>query len=286
MRWQPREEQLETETMDALTVLTGGALCTVLAVAAWKARILDRGGAISAFVIGFVTFVIPTDGWKWFIVLLVFLTVSSYMTHYKYQVKRKKGFAQEKGGARGWSNVSANGAIAGLLALLVSFLPREPVLAAFLGAVATANADTLATEIGLLNPSDPRLITNLGKVVPAGTSGGISILGELATLFGALVIGITAGLLGMTGNPGWPLSVIFGTTLIAGLVGCSVDSVIGATVQGMYKCSVCNKITENRKHCGSPSIPLRGYKAIDNNVVNLIATILGAAFAVLILVFR
>lgn len=272
--------------MDPLIVLVAGAACTVLAMGAWKARILDEGGAISAFLIGFITFIIPADGWKWFIILLVFLMVSSYMTHYKYQVKRKKGFAQEKGGARGWPNVSANGAIAGLLALLVSFFPREPVLAAFLGAVATANADTLATEIGLLSPSDPRLITNLRKIVPAGTSGGISILGELATLFGALVIGIAAGLLGMTGNQGWPLSVIIGTTMIAGLVGCAVDSVIGGTVQAMYRCGVCNKITENRKHCGSPSIPLRGYKAIDNNVVNLIATISGAAFAVLILVFH
>jgi uncharacterized protein (TIGR00297 family) len=274
------------ETVDPLVVPVAGGLCTALAVGAWKANILDEGGAISAFLIGFVTFIVPADGWKWFIILLVFLMVSSYMTHYKYQVKRKKGFAQEKGGARGWPNVTANGAIAGLLALLVPFFPREPVLAAFLGAVATANADTLATEIGLLNPSDPRLITNLSKVVPAGTSGGISILGELATLSGALVIGTAAALLGMTGNPGWPLSVVIGTTMIAGLVGCSIDSVIGATVQGMYKCSVCNKITENRKHCGSPSIPLRGYKAIDNNIVNLIATSFGAAFAVLILVFH
>jgi len=99
-----------------------------------------------------------------------------------------------------------------------------------------------------------------------------------------LVIGIAAGLLGMTGNPGWPLGVLIGATVTAGLVGCSVDSVIGATVQGIYKCRVCNKITENRKHCGSPSIPLRGHAVIDNNVVNLIATISGAAFAVLFLV--
>ena len=275
--------------MDILIVLVAGATCTVLALGAWKAHILDEGGAISAFLIGFVTFVAPSDGWKWFIVLLLFLMVSSYMTHYKYQAKRKKGFAQEKGGARGWPNVSANGVVAGLMALSIPFLPQpsqELILAAFLGAVATANADTLATEIGLLNPSDPRLITNLRKIVPAGTSGGISIFGEIATLSGALVIGVAAGLLRMTGNPGWPLSVIIGTTMIAGLVGCSVDSFIGATVQGIYRCSVCKKITENRKHCGSPSIPLRGHKAIDNNVVNLIATIFGAAFAVLVLFFR
>jgi len=274
--------------IDPLIVLIAGIICTALALGAWKGRILDSGGAITAFLIGFATFVFPADGWKWFLVLLVFLMVSSYMTHYKYQIKRKKGFAQEKGGARGWPNVAANGVVAGLLVLFTPFLPQEQiqlVLAAFLGAVATANADTLATEIGLLNPTDPRLITDLKKVVPAGTSGGISIFGELATLFGALLIGIAAGLLGMTGNPGWSLSVLIGTTMIAGLAGCSIDSVIGATVQGIYKCQVCNKITENRRHCGNPSIPLRGHKVIDNNVVNLIATICGAIVAVLFLVF-
>ena len=271
--------------VDPAIVLIAGAICVALAVGAWRAHILDEGGATSAFLIGFVTFLIPEDGWKWFVVLLVFLSISSYMTHYKYQAKRKKGFAQEKGGARGWPNVTANGVVAALLALMILFFPREPIiLAAFLGAVATANADTLATEIGLLSPSDPRLITDLRRIVPAGTSGGISILGELATLFGALVIGIVAGLLGMTGNPSWPFAVLIGTTMIAGFVGCSVDSIIGATVQGIYKCSICNKITENRRHCTTPSIPLRGYKIIDNNVVNLLATISGAAFAALVLV--
>ncbi|MGB9023466.1 MAG: DUF92 domain-containing protein [Candidatus Bathyarchaeia archaeon] len=273
--------------IDPLTVLIAGIICAALALGAWKGHILDSRGAITAFLIGFATFVFPADGWKWFLVLLVFLMVSSYMTHYKYQIKRKKGFAQEKGGARGWPNVAANGVVAGLLVLFTPFLPQEQiqlVLAAFLGAVATANADTLATEIGLLNPTDPRLVTDLKKVVPAGTSGGISIFGELATLFGALLIGIAAGLLGMAGNPGWSLSVLIGTTMIAGLAGCSIDSVIGATVQGIYKCRVCNKITENRRHCGNPSIPLRGHKVIDNNVVNLIATICGAAVAVLFLV--
>jgi uncharacterized membrane protein len=81
------------------------------------------------------------------------------------------------------------------------------------------------------------------------------------------------------------LGVLIGTAIIAGVAGCSLDSVIGATVQGIYRCQVCNKITENRRHCGSPSIPLRGHKIIDNNVVNLIATIFGAVVAVLFLIF-
>ncbi len=271
--------------IDLTTVAIAGVVCAALAIGAWRAHVLDHWGALSAFLIGFVTFVFPVDGWKWFLVLLVFLSVSSYMTHYKYQVKRKKGFAQEKGGARGWPNVAANGVAAGLLAALTPFFPQQIILPAFLGAVATASADTLATEIGLLNPTDPRLITDLRKVVPAGTSGGVSILGELATLLGALVIGIAAGILQMTDNPSWPAGILIGTTMIAGLAGCTLDSFIGATIQGIYKCRICNKITENRKHCGAPSTPLRGRRVIDNNIVNFMATVFGAAVAVLLLVF-
>ncbi|NJS15001.1 MAG: DUF92 domain-containing protein, partial [Sphingopyxis sp.] len=44
----------------------------------------------------------------------------------------------------------------------------------FAASLAAVNADTWATELGVLNPSSPRLITNLHKRVEKGTSGGIS----------------------------------------------------------------------------------------------------------------
>lgn len=274
-----------TDLTDLTIVAVAGVVCSALAIGAWKAHVLDRWGALTAFMIGFATFVFPDNGWKWFLVLFVFLSVSSCMTHYKYQIKRKRGLAQEKGGARGWPNVAANGIVAGLLAVLTPCLPQQIVLAAFLGAVATANADTLATEIGLLNRTDPRLITDPRKVVPAGTSGGISILGELAALLGALATAITAAGVQVTGNPGWSLKILVGTTLIAGLAGCTLDSFVGATVQGIYRCRICNKVTENRRHCNVTSLSLRGIRWIDNNIVNLIATLFGAGVAVLMLLF-
>ncbi len=56
-----------TEMVDVTFVLVAGAICAALAVGAWRAHILDEGGAISAFLIGFVTFTVPAEGWKWFV---------------------------------------------------------------------------------------------------------------------------------------------------------------------------------------------------------------------------
>ena len=152
----------------------------------------------------------------------------------------------------------------------------------FLGAVATATADTLATEIGLLNPAQPRMITNLHRKVAAGTSGGISPFGELATLLGSLIIGLAAWLLGVAKLDGYSIGTILLITVLAGLVGCTIDSLIGASIQGMFKCAVCGRTTENKKHCGKSTQRIRGSGIIDNNMVNFIATGLGALFAIFV----
>jgi len=123
--------------------------------------------------------------------------VAAQFTRYKYDTKRRRGFAQEKGGARAWQNVFANGEVAALLAISERLFANNIFLAGFIGAVATATADTLATEIGLLYPHNPRSIADLRKEVPPGTSGCVSPLGEFATLLGSSIIGLAAWLLGV-----------------------------------------------------------------------------------------
>jgi uncharacterized membrane protein len=141
-------------------------------------------------------------------------------------------------------------------------------------------ADTISTEVGLLSKTDPRLITHLGRHVPAGTSGGVTILGELGAVTGAAIIGGPAWLLAGVGLlPSHLTYQLLVIAIGAGMVGSLVDSLFGATIQGIFKCSVCGKITEKAKHCGEKSIYQKGIAFFENNMVNFTAAAAGGFFA-------
>ena len=265
--------------INIFTLLQAILVCAILGALSFKLKFVSFSGLIAAFFLGVLIFVFPPEGWKWFIIILIFHIVAAQFTKYKYEIKRRKGFAQEKGGAREWPNILANGGVATLFAIVGGLSSFEVFLFGFVGAVSTATADTLATEIGLLNKDQPRLITNLRKKVPAGTSGGVSLMGEIGTIIGGLIIGISVLLLKISN---YDNSMIIVTAVISGLIGCTFDSFIGATIQGMFKCKKCQNITENKKHCGDQTIKVRGSNFIDNNMVNLMATTVGALFATII----
>lgn len=256
----------------------GLLLVIIFGVLSLKSKIVDFTGFLAGLVVGWSIYIF--GDWRWFIIVLTFHLVAGFFTKYKYKQKREKGVAEEKGGARAWRNIIANGGVAALFAFAEGLTSLEYFFAGFLGAVSTATADTLATEIGLLYSGEPRLITDLNKRVPPGTSGGVSLLGEIATILGAGLIGLVAWTL----NPQtWSLPTILIIALTSGFLGCTLDSLVGATVQAKYRCSVCGKSTEKRHHCDRPSIYLGGVRAIDNNIVNLLATLFGAFIGILVL---
>ena len=143
--------------------------------------------------------------------------------------------------------------------------------------MATVNADTWATELGTLAKSPPRLITN-GRVVVPGTSGGVTPFGTAVSVAGGVLIGLGAGLLFVQINLFAGL-VIGG---ISGLAGSLCDSLLGATVQGMYYIDETETETEKRVYQGRPTRLIRGWRWMTNDAVNLIASVLGGATAVIL----
>jgi uncharacterized protein (TIGR00297 family) len=275
-----------------LNILLGCLVVGLMGVLSIKIKIVSISGLIAGAFVGIVVWIF--GGWTWFILILIFHLSAAMFTKIKYERKARQGLAQEKGGAREWPNVMANGgfpticaAIEGLLVLLsIGFTP-DIFLCGFIGGIATMCADTISTEVGLLSKTEPRLISHLGKSVPAGTSGGVTILGELGALTGSVLIGGPAWLLASLGLMTIPFTnapVTFTYQLLiiavaAGMFGSVVDSLFGATIQGIFQCSVCGKITEKAKHCGEKSIYQKGVAFFENNMVNFTAAIAGGLFA-------
>ena len=178
----------------------------------WR-KSLDLLGTITMIIMGIV--IIFSAGLNWLILLIIFLILSLIATKF---AKPFKTSINEYEGQRTAKNVISNGLLAFLMAAFGGYY--LPFAGGFVGAIATATADTLASEIGILQ--NPRLLTTFEKV-PAGTDGAVSALGTSAAIFGAGVIGISAYFLGII--PDFLLSLKIG--VISGTVGCFMDSFVG-----------------------------------------------------------
>ena len=214
-----------------------------------------RGAGAAALVGGAV---LAGAGWRGFVLLLVFFVSSSALTR--------------GGGRRTPVQVWANGGVAAAAALLSLAAPVGALACA--GALSAATADTWSTEIGGRSGLAPRLITS-GRVVPAGTSGGITWLGSLGGLAGAALLGTSAAVLGLASARGAVL------VTAAGLLGGLADSALGATLQARFRCPACGAEGETALcPCGAHTAVTGGIRWLTNDLVNVACTAVGAAVAV------
>jgi uncharacterized protein (TIGR00297 family) len=215
---------------------------------AFRAKTADLTGLFSAALVGIILVVFADV--RWFIIMLAFFILGSAATKYKFGYKKRIGVEQGQSGARGYRNVFANGIVAAAAAVLFGVFQQPVFIVMYVGCVATAAADTLASEIGVTG-GVPRLITTL-KEVPIGTNGGVTMTGETVALLGGFVVSMVAFVLGVITLP----MVVVCT--IAGFAGTNIDSIVGATL-------------ENRGFLG-------------NAGTNLLATLSGGLFAMLLFV--
>jgi uncharacterized protein (TIGR00297 family) len=206
-------------------LLIGLGTNAAIALAAFVARSIDALGALSAVVIG--SAITAGLGLSGLSLMIAFFVLGSAATKLGYRTKAARGIAQEKGGARGWQNAWANGGVPAALAVLAGMAPPGPrdVLAiAYAASVATAAADTCASEIGKAYGRRTFLITTL-RPVPPGTEGAVSLEGTLGGLVGALLVGAVGV---VTGLFGWPSALLVAA---AGLVGSLAESVLGTVAE-------------------------------------------------------
>ncbi len=264
--------------------LVGFVLAALIAVAATRARSLSRSGGWGALLTG--TLIFGLGGWQWAVLLLGFFISSSALTRLFGRRKHALNEKFDKGGVRDLGQVLANGGIASLFAVLHFLFPTAGwTWLGFAASMAAVNADTWATELGVLSPVKPRLLTTW-KAVERGTSGGISFAGTLAAAGGAGFIALLAALcspsLGLTGMPS--SLVLTGIVILSGLLGALFDSLLGATVQAIYHCPQCDKETEKHPQhtCGTQTVQVRGWRWLNNDLVNVGCALMGAVVGVVL----
>lgn len=256
-----------------------------------KKKKLDLMAMMVAFVLGFIE---TLSNSCMIATTVVFFLAGTRATRFKQKLKTYD-VQDDNGGKRNWIQVISNGGV-GLEIAILLLIERGPanempinflyeyfpswLAIAFLGSMACACGDTLASELApALSTSKPRLITNPLKIVPKGTNGGVTILGLFCSLLGGLICGISYYILTIVAvdrnlleksPPQWPLVTVGG---IAGLLGSLVDSILGATVQysGLHKAS--GKVVSRS---GPGVVKIAGAEILDNHSVNLVSTLLTA----------
>jgi uncharacterized protein (TIGR00297 family) len=235
-------------------------LAAALAAAGWQARALTGPGALAASLVG--ASLLTGAGWAGAAALAAFFLSSSVVSRIDPPVRPAVG--DPKGNRRDHWQVLANGGPAALGALLAR---DQPSLALWVAtaSLAAAGADTWATSVGAWSRAAPRHLLTW-RPVRSGTNGGITLIGCLGALGGA---GLVAGAGGLIGHQ----PKLIGVAAAIGFSGMLLDSALGASVQGAFRCPICAEPTEWQVHrCGTRTTRLGGLAWLDNDGVNVLAT--------------
>jgi len=245
-------------------LLYGFLLSLAIVVFSYYSKSLNLSGAVTTLILG--TLIFGVGGWLWSVPILTFFISASALSKTGAAVKQKFKDTFEKSGTRDYGQVLANGGLGGLLVMLAVLHPQNARLYfyAYILSFAAANADTWATELGVLLKGKPILITTFKRVEP-GVSGGISFYGSFAALLGSFFIVLATVLF----QP-MPIDTLI-TLGLLGFAASFIDSLLGAAVQAQYRCNLCHKYTEKKIHCGRPAKKIKGLSWMTNDLVNFIS---------------
>ncbi|WP_243665763.1 DUF92 domain-containing protein [Vulcanisaeta sp. JCM 16159] len=189
-----------------------------------------------------------------------------------------------------WPNTQCIGITRGIAYLSHDISIYQLFSTAAVTGIAYSNADTWASELGVLSKSRPRLITRPWITVDPGVSGGVTLLGELSSFLGSSTIALTyLGIQYLLKSLGYINSVNTWLTvivLVLGYLGEVLDSIFGALFQPKYRCPRCGVMTDREVHvCGERTVRIMGSYDLENEDVNLLvsAVIVASSITALLL---
>jgi len=267
-----------------LRVAVGFTVSSTIAYLAYYKKSLTSSGAIGAIVLG--TGIFATGGIFSASLMVLFFISSSALSHYKKGKKEEVSQQFDKTGNRDITQVFANGGV-GLIYSIIYYLTKDPLFLILIGiSFAASNGDTWSTELGVLNNKEPISLRTFKRVVK-GTSGAISGMGTFSGLLGALFIAFPATFIiefyGISIDR-YNFLEIFIIITLGGFLGGMIDSVLGATVQGIYYSDEVKKETERSSYNGKPNRLIKGFRFFNNDLVNFLS--IGIASIVFYIIIR
>jgi uncharacterized protein (TIGR00297 family) len=238
----------------------------------------------SVSISGFLSMLIVSSVFIWkggiapLIILFAMFASASLLTRYKHSYKEVlTGAILKKNGPRDFIQAISNLGVAFFCFLFYTQLNEEVYLLALLSSVASSNADSWASEIGVLSKKKPIMITTF-KTCEPGISGGITLMGTMAGIAGSIFIAFLSVLLKPYMSISLEVIPLFLMITVVGIVGLLLDSIFGATIQLTYK----DEKGEETENPLPGRLKSRGIQWINNDMVNFLSSLGAALVAVLI----
>ena len=221
-----------------------------------RIKLLSLSGFLGASLMG--TFLIFLKSINYILIFIIFFVLSSLIS----KILKKENSYLIKGSERDLIQVYSNGGIALLICIYDYFLPSNLNILLFSSSIAAAMADTWGTEFGKLSRSRPISIITL-KSINHGESGGITLVGTLASFIGSCIIGFSTYYLFKVSD------LDIALVILSGFIAALIDSILGATIQGKFKFKSTSKVIEKQI---KGTIHISGFKWMTNDMVNLANT--------------
>ncbi len=184
--------------------------------------------------------------------------------------KQRETKLHSHSGARGLTQVLCNGLPTLIMMGAAFFTGAEALYAASAAALAEGFADSEAGDFGMAFGGKTVSILTF-RECERGLSGGISAAGSIAAVLSAAAAALIP--VPFSGY-GW---AVYGAVIAGAVSGVTADSLLGASVQALYRCPECGTLTEKRYCCRETQL-IRGIGRMDNNAVNMISGFVAALF--------